>query len=158
MTFTKLTLLPFFIPCLHQYYWCNWHSSTNILVLDVSQHQYIGVTMPVAPIGKELLTFSTKTWFRGFFWWLQHQYIGAKWLVAPIYWCVIRTGDMLAAPWLFVWTMPIHSAGESGNGNMYNLGWGPYWIIKEHPAPQWETRTQLLPPSRPLLFLISHYL
>jgi hypothetical protein len=45
-------------------------------VLDALQHQYISVTLPMAPIGKETLKHSASFLrFRGFSLCLQHYYI-----------------------------------------------------------------------------------
>jgi hypothetical protein len=87
-------------------------SSTNILVLRTSQHQYIGATcagstdilvllVMAAPIGEDTQTFYNFKNFVDFFKCLQRQYIGANWFAAPIYWRSTRRIKMFAAPRLF---------------------------------------------------------
>jgi hypothetical protein len=41
---------------------------------------------------------------------------------APMYWCITKS-NMFAAPFLFILTSPIYSAGEGRNGNVYFLIW-----------------------------------
>jgi hypothetical protein len=73
-------------------------------VQDTWQHQYIGETLPVAPIGEEKLTSYIILRFRGFFVWM--QYSGASKEKQN----VRRT---------LHWLSPIHSAGVSASGKMY---------------------------------------
>jgi hypothetical protein len=110
-------------------------SSTNILVLRTSQHQYIGaqnivapiywccngrgtnilvLLVPAAPIGEDTQTFYNLKISR-IFKCLQRQYIGANRFAAPIYWRSTRRTKLFAAPRLFGQTIPIQSAGASGS-------------------------------------------
>ncbi len=100
-------------------------SSTNILVLQCSYHQYIGATCAGGTNRRrhtDILQFKK---FRGFFKCLQSQYIGANRFAAPIYWRSTRRTKLFAAPRLFGQTMPIQSAGVSGRGNRIFPRWRP---------------------------------
>jgi hypothetical protein len=127
-------------------------SSTNILVLRRSQHQYIGATCACSAdrqIHTDILQLKN---FCGFFKYLQHQYIGANRFAAPIYWRSTRRTQLFAAPRLFGQTMPIQSAGVSGRGNR----WRPNKNKNERRSPQWEIKPKHLTSSRPPLVLITH--
>jgi hypothetical protein len=60
-------------------------SSTNILVLQCSLHQYIGATCDGSTNRQRHTDILQLNKFRGFFKCLQRQYIGANWFAAPIY-------------------------------------------------------------------------
>jgi hypothetical protein len=108
--------LPIMPICLHQYLWCNWQSCTNILMQLTLKHQYIGGTVPVAPIGEETLTSFEFFRFCRFLC-LQHHYIGARWLAALIYWCIIKRIKMLAALTHSGKCCHFNQLELSGNGN-----------------------------------------
>jgi hypothetical protein len=42
--------------CLPQYNWGKIKGSTQVIVIDASQHQYMGGPLPVAPLGEQKLT------------------------------------------------------------------------------------------------------
>ncbi len=90
-----------FTMWLHQYYWCNWHCFTNILVLYPLQHEYwiYWWNLPVTPIGVITNNQFSQNFCR---------------FAAPIYWCEMVSSTnvlvrvMLAALCLIVRTLPMN--------------------------------------------------
>ena len=109
----------------HQYIGATCAGSTNILVLRCSQHQYICATYAGSTNRRRHTDILQLKKFRGFFKCLQRQYIGANRFAAPIYWRSTRRTKLFAAPCLLGQMMPIQSAGVSGNGNRIIPKWRP---------------------------------
>ncbi len=112
-----------------------------LMVLPCQLHQYIGGTVPAAPIGEETLEF-------------------CKFKIFTDFLNVSSTNILVQYKenQYFSSTTPIQSAGVNGKGNRIIPRWQPISETKERRSPQGELKTKHLPSPRPLLFLITHYL
>ncbi len=133
--------------CLHQNKWCYHVSCTSILVQLTWQHQYISGTGPAAPIGKETLTFR-------------------KFKNSPDFFNVSSTNKLVQ----YKESQNVSSTTPIQLNVAYSISWRERkrnqnyskmvsnFRDKRTLTTTMQAKPKHLPSSRPLLFLITHYL